>query len=171
MCERGRLDVSRGLIETVEDSYSRINPATIPLGLAFLADIYTVQLLYYTEATSDSSMIELAVKAKDIREEAVRQGHMDEDHPNRANGFMNVGVAMARGDPRGAIDMHLKALTIRTQSIKYKDDQLHGLALNYLNIGRCWLMVHELAKAASRFEDCLSLMEQREREVGKRFPM
>ncbi|KAK3377123.1 P-loop containing nucleoside triphosphate hydrolase protein [Lasiosphaeria ovina] len=170
MCERGRFNVSKGLIATAQTGHDQIVAAkgdTIPP--AFLSDIYTVQQFYHNEATSNISMVEFARKAMDIREAAVEQGLMDPYHPNRANGFMNVGVAMAWDDPRGAIKMHSKALEIRLGSDKYKDGQLHGLALNYLNIGRCWYMVHHLKMAASCFEKCLSLMQSRECEVGKKF--
>lgn len=116
-------------------------------------------------------MVEFARKAMDIREEAVAKGLMDPHHPNRANGFMNVGVAMAWDNPKGAIDMHTRALEIRSGSDKYKDCQIHGLALNYLNIGRCWYMVGDLETAASCFEKCLDLMQTRARVVGKSFTL
>jgi len=106
-----------------------------------------------------------------IREDAVVTGAMDEDHPNRANGFMNLGVVLAEREPWEAIKMHSIALDIRRRTTKYEADQLHGLALNLLNIGRCWWMVHRLEEAASCFQECLALMKSREALINKRFPL
>jgi len=173
MCERGRFDTSQILIATAKASYDLLDAASRQLTTtpAFLADLYTVQLFYHNEVTSDISMVDLARRALDVREAAVGQGQMDEYDPNRANGFMNVGVVMTQDDPRGAIEMHTKALEIRLGSDKYRHQQLHGLALNYLNIGRCWFLVGDLDQAATCFEKCLTIMRAREKEVGKRFAL
>lgn len=94
---------------------------------------------------------------------------MDEYHPNRANGPMNVGVVLAGTDPEGAIELHTQALKIRLGSEKYRAEQIHGLALNYLNLGRCQWMVEKFDEAAECFEHCLCLMREREAQVGKQF--
>ncbi|KAK4201350.1 hypothetical protein QBC40DRAFT_324492 [Triangularia verruculosa] len=178
MCERGRFEVSKTLIASCQKAHDEIvsrehthlgGRSSIPP--AFLADLYTVQQFYHTEATSGISMTELARKALSIREDAVKQGLLDPYHPNRANGFMNVGVAMACEDPKGAIKMHNRALEIRLGSEKYKDQQVHGLALNYLNVGRCWLLVGDLMTAASCFEKSLEVIRAREQKLGRQFTL
>ena len=137
----------------------------------FLADIYTVQLFYRNETTHGESLVGLATEALQIRERAVESGLMDEFHPNRANGFMNVAVVLAHENPQKAIDLHKIALGIRLGSNAYSQEQVHGIALNYLNIGRCWLMVKNLEEAGICFQKCLLLMLSRESKVGKRFPL
>lgn len=137
----------------------------------FLADIYTVQLFYHNEVNEGISLVQLATKAMEIREEAVANGTMDKYHPNRANGHMNIGVVLALEDPRAAIKVHLKALDIRLGSERYKSSQVLGLALNYLNLGRCWWVVGELNKAESCFEKSLNLWNERESQVGEKFSM
>lgn len=72
---------------------------------------------------------------------------LDEYHPNRANGYMNVGVGMTQDDPKEAIRMLTAALDIRLGSDKFTAIQIHGLALNYLNIGRAWWMVKAVDEA------------------------
>ncbi|KAK0732132.1 hypothetical protein B0H67DRAFT_474708, partial [Lasiosphaeris hirsuta] len=137
----------------------------------FLADIYTVQLFYHNETTSEESLTNIALEAHRLREEAVRAGQMDPNHPNRANGFMNVGVALAHEDPLLALELHSKALEIRLGSDKYAAEQVHGVALNYLNMGRCCWILHDNAKAAECLGEALRLMKEREDETGKRFPL
>ncbi|KAK4671657.1 hypothetical protein QC764_0097480 [Podospora pseudoanserina] len=160
-----------GYEEIISREHTQVGvPSTIPA--AFLSDLYTVQQFYHTEATSDISMIDLARKALNIREDAVKEGLLDPHHPNRANGFMNVGVAMAWEDPKGAIEMHDRALEIRLHAHSdYKDDQIHGLALNYLNVGRCWLLVDDLKTAASCFEKSLDIIKAREQKLRKQFTL
>lgn len=170
LCERGRFDRSKKLIAVIHDEYGRMIQGTVRVPL-FLADIYTVQLFYHSETTTGESLVTLARKALDIRERAFREGEIDEFHPNRANGYMNVGVFLLDQDPLEAIKFQSMALKIRLGSAKFAKDQIHGLALNYLNIGRCWSMVGDQQSAASSFNDCVSLMKQREVEVGKNFPL
>ncbi|KAL6699572.1 hypothetical protein J3F84DRAFT_361170 [Trichoderma pleuroticola] len=87
-----------------------------------------------------------------IREDAVKQGPVDQQPPNRANGPMNVGVAPALEDPEAAIHIHSKAVEKRRGSNKYEAEQIYGFALNYLDIGRCWWVVGKLEMAASCFK-------------------
>lgn len=170
LCERGRLNLSESLISSISGAYRElaergsVNPT-------FLADIYTVQLFYHTEATHGTSFVDLATKALKLREEAVAAGTLDKYHPNRANGFMNLGVALAQDNPHEAIKKHMVALDIRYGSEKYQSEQRHGLALNYLNLGRCWLLVQEFENAASCFRECLTVMKACEARFGKRFPL
>ncbi|KAI0456505.1 P-loop containing nucleoside triphosphate hydrolase protein [Xylaria acuta] len=171
LCERGRFALSKTLICSIYNDYISLRGVASAAPAEFLADIYTVQLFYHNEADHGVSLIELATRAMDIREDAVKKGDMDEDHPNRANGPMNVGVVLALKNPQMAIDMHSRALEIRLRSEKYKLEQIHGLALNYLNIGRCWWVVGELEKAASCFEESLGLWKKRETQVGKKFSL
>ena len=142
-----------------------------PIAFQFLADIYTVQLYYHNEADHGVSLIELAKQAMDIREEAVKQGLMDEYHPNRANGLMNVGVVLALEDPKAAIEMHTKALNIRLGSDKYISQQTLGLALNYLNAGRCWWVTGNLEMSSQCLEMCIQLCKERESQIEKRFSL
>lgn len=137
----------------------------------FLADIYTVQLYYHNETTQGESLIDIARKAHRIREEAVEVGLLCSSHPNRANGFMNLGVVMAHTDPTRAIKLHSAALEIRLGSDKYSNQQIHGLALNYLNLGRCWWMVKNLSEAAVCFQRSMGLMQSREDATRKKFPL
>jgi tetratricopeptide (TPR) repeat protein len=171
LCERGRFSLSKTLISTIRNDYDSLRKANIAVPPEFLADIYTVQLYYHNESDHGISLVELAKQAMNVREEAVKNGLMDENHPNRANGFMNVGVVLALDNPMAAIKMHSKALEIRLGSEKYRSEQIHGLALNYVNLGRCWWVVGELEKASSCFEQGLALWKERETTVGKRFSM
>ncbi|KAM4060526.1 tetratricopeptide repeat domain-containing protein [Hirsutella rhossiliensis] len=171
LCERGRFHLSKALISSIHQDYERLTKLGRVAPAEFLADIYTVQLYYHNETDHQVSLVELATRAMNIRENAVEQSLMDEHHPNRANGFMNMGVVLALEDPKAAIGMHSRALEIRRGSDKYKTEQIHGFALNYLNIGRCWWVVGELEKAASCFEQCLVLWKGREAQVGKKFSL
>lgn len=135
------------------------------------ADICTVQLFQQNETSQPATLIQLASQALEIREAAVRDGSLDEFHPNRANGFMNLGVMYGRSDPHEAIRLHRIALGIRKGSEKYQKDQIHGLSLNYLNIGRCFWMVGELSEASEAFENCLSILKEREEVLNIRFPV
>jgi len=163
------LSISEDLISSIYEDYLMLSTGSSAASGVFLADVHTVQLFFHNESLQGVSLVELATKAMNIREEAVRNGTMDEYHPNRANGPMNVGVVMALEDPRAAIEYHSRALAIRLGSDKYKLDQIHGLALNYLNIGRCWWIVGELVQAASCFQHSLTILKAREAQVGKRF--
>jgi tetratricopeptide (TPR) repeat protein len=111
----------------------------------------------------------MASEALDIREKAVQSGFLDQYHPNRANGFMNLGVVVANRDAQHAIELHQKALDIRCGSSRYTNQQIHGLSLNYLNIGRCFWMVGNLAKAEQSFQNCLDIIKRREEICGYRF--
>lgn len=171
LCERGRLKLGEKLIDCVLKDYYRVITVNPDIHSLFFADILTVQLFYRHESTHQRGLKELAEKACAIREAAVNRGILDEFHPNRANGYMNVGVVIAETDPYTAIEMHQKALHIRLGSTAYETEQLHGLALNYLNIGRCWWMVGNLSSAASCFENTLGITKAREAVVGKTFPL
>jgi len=135
------------------------------------ADICTVQLFQQNEKSQIKTLTKLATCALNIRERAVAVGALDEYHPNRANGYMNLGVVVCREDPRKAILLHRKALRIRKGSTKYAKVQIHGLALNYLNLGRCLWMIGELEQAAACFERCLAILKDREDMLGVRFPL
>ncbi|EFX03053.1 hypothetical protein CMQ_2982 [Grosmannia clavigera kw1407] len=146
----------------------------------FLADLYTVQLYFHNETeaeevgvarTAGLSLAGLAAQDLKIREDAVKAGLLDVNHPNLANGFMNLGVVLAGDNPWEAIKMHQIALEIRQGTDKYRADQHHGWALNYLNIGRCWWVVKELDRAAVCFQSCIALMLERETATQKRFPL
>ena len=171
LCERGRFILSKTLITSIYDDYKWLRDTASLAPAEFLADILTVQLFYHNESKQGVSLVELATRAMDIREEAVIKGNIDEDHPNRANGPMNVGVVLALKSPEMAIEMHTRALEIRLRSEKYRAEQIHGLALNYLNIGRCWWVVGELGKAASCFEQSLRLWKKRESEISTKFSL
>ncbi|KAF4430287.1 pfs domain-containing [Fusarium acutatum] len=155
LCERGRWDIGKELISGILDDYFELRNTHSGIPETFLADIYTVQLYYHNETTQDVSLVELATEAMNIREKAVQSGTMLEYHPNRANGFMNVGVVLALEDPSRAIDMHTKALKIRLGSDQY----------------RCWWVTGKLKKAAWCFEQCLALWTKREAEVRKKFSL
>lgn len=135
------------------------------------ADICTVQLYQQNETSHNSALVELATQAHKIREAAVEAGAFDKHHPNRANGFMNLGVVLGGKDPHEAIRLHEIALSIREGSTQYTQDQIHGLSLNYLNIGRCWWMTGELDKAAQSFERSLAILKEREQDLDVRFPL
>jgi hypothetical protein len=77
------------------------------------ADICTIQLFQQNETSQIETLIELAKHALDIREAAVTAGALDKHHPNRANGFMNLGVVVGREDHRKAIRLHRIAIRIR----------------------------------------------------------
>lgn len=174
MGERGRLAAGAHLVSSIlEDSGSIIhNETCLP---AFLADLYTVQLFYLVESgdplvINDTQLSCPARTALAIREAAVVAGTMDPFHPNRANGFMNVGVMMTQSNPCGAVEMHRKALEIRLGSTKYTEDQVHGLALNYLNIGRALWLAKRHDDAVEALKKCIVIMDDKERLTSKRFP-
>lgn len=171
LCERGRFALSKTLISSIHHDYESLKKTTSGISVEFLADIYTVQLFYHNEADQGISLVELAMQAMNIREKAVQDGTMDQYHPNRANGPMNVGVVLALEDPKAAIEMHSRALKIRLGSDRYMAEQIHGLALNYLNVGRCWWVLDELENAASCFEQCRAYVRDREAQVNKKFSM
>jgi hypothetical protein len=98
-----------------------------------LADIYTVYGAMHVELTAIDEATSCFTKAMRIREEAVTNGVLDREHPNRANSFMNLGVSVANQDTREAIRLHQKALDIRESSSKYTQDQVQSRSLNYLN--------------------------------------
>jgi tetratricopeptide (TPR) repeat protein len=174
MGERGRIAAGARLVSSIlEDSGSIIRDETcLP---AFLADLYTVQLFYLVESgnpfvVKDTQLSCPARTALAIREAAVVAGTMDPFHPNRANGFMNVGVMMTQSNPYGAVEMHMKALEIRLGSTKYAEDQVHGLALNYLNIGRALWLAKRHEEAVEALDKCIDIIKDRERLTSKRFP-
>lgn len=168
LCERGRFDISSELIDSASNAYHSLKSRENEL---LWADICTVKLFYVNETHHQQTAIALAKEALDIREKAVRDGIFDEDHPNRANGFMNLGVMYAKIDPQEAIRHHIRAIGIRERSSRYKNDQVHGLALNYLNIGRSFWMVGQLDEAAESFEKCLTIIQPREEVCGFRFAL
>lgn len=135
------------------------------------ADICTVQLFQQNETSQPETLVQLANQALKIREAAVEDGFLDKSHPNRANSFMNLGVMYGRSDPREAIRLHRIALAIRKGSTKYQEDQIHGLALNYLNIARCFWMGGELQEASDAFENVFSVLKEREEALNIRFPV
>jgi tetratricopeptide (TPR) repeat protein len=134
-----------------------------------LADIYTVQCAIHNETSKVAMAVSYARKAYEIRERAVVAKVLEEDHPNRANGFMNLGVCIANDDIQEALRLHDIAIKIREGSSRYSEAQVQGLSLNYLNIGRCWWMVGELEKAAKSFEKSLSIIKMREATTGLKF--
>jgi tetratricopeptide (TPR) repeat protein len=168
LCERGRFDISATLIITAEMVYTALDDKEDEL---FLADLRTVKLFYANETDHHNSSIELATEALNIREDAVRCAVLDKDHPNRANGFMYLGVMYAKVDPEKAIQLHTTALGIRTMSTRYQSEQIHGLALNYLNLGRSYWCAGHLDEAAASFETCLATIKVREESCGYRFAM
>ncbi|KAB8269436.1 hypothetical protein BDV30DRAFT_242362 [Aspergillus minisclerotigenes] len=166
LCERGRFELSNPLIKTVKDEYQKISLQDHGL---LWADICTVQLFEHNEMSQMDDAERVASEALNIREKAVQSGLLDEYHPNRANGFMNLGVVIANRDAQYAIRLHQKALDIRCGSDKYTDHQIHGLSLNYLNIGRCFWMTGDLAQAEASFQNCLTMIKKREEMRGHRF--
>lgn len=106
-----------------------------------------------------------------IREDAVLAGLLDPDHPNRTHSYMNLGVSLTNDDARKAIGFHSTALDIRQRSSKFTKKQMHGLALNYLNIGRCYILVQELDKASDAFTRCLAILDTKERQTGQKFAL
>ena len=136
-----------------------------------MADAYSVQAAMLNEQTEMQAAITLWEKALEIREDPVAAKVLDEDHPNRANSFMNLGVSVAHHDTVKAIQLHQKALEIRRRSAKFANAQVQGLSLNYMNIGRSWLEVGELDKAAAAFEDCIAIIKPKEEETGLRFAL
>jgi hypothetical protein len=164
--ERGRFRLSVELINTAMAVYTRFSHLDNEL---LLADMKTSQLYYYNETTQVQKGIDSAVEARNIREAAVKAGKLDVYHPNRANGFMNLGVLIAGEDPHRAIVLHKKALRIRLGSKKYATEQRQCVSLNYLNLGRCQWMVGDLEGAKTSFHLSLSLIQDREREHGRRF--
>jgi tetratricopeptide (TPR) repeat protein len=168
LCERGRFEISSKLIQTAEDVYQTLEGKESD---PFRADLRTVKLYYANETDHHNSSIDLATEALDIREEAVRTGLLEEDHPNRANGFMNLAVMYAKVDPEKAIELNLAALTIRTKTTRFKAQQIHGLALNHLNLGRSYWCAGRLDEAATSFETCLATIKAREESCGRRFAL
>jgi hypothetical protein len=156
------------VITTAENIYHALESEE---GGLFLADLRTVKLFYINETDHHNPSIELATEALNIREVAVRRGLLDEDHPNRANGFMNLGVMYTKVDPEKAIQHHTTALAIRTMSTRYQSEQIHGLALNHLNLGRSYWCVGRLDEAAKQFETCLATIRVREESCGYRFAL
>ena len=171
LCERGRFALGKKIIATIYEDYKILLGSNTTVPRVFLADIYTVQLYHYNESDHGVKLIDLANQALEIREDAVKKELMKPSHPNRANSFMNLGVVLALEDPRKAIKQHSKALKIRHMSDEYRDVQIHGFALNYLNIGRCWWVLGELETAALCFEQCLLLWKKREAKLGKKFSL
>ena len=123
------------------------------------------------EQTEMKAAITLWEKALRIRENLVAAKVLDKDHPNRANSFMNLGVSVAHHDTVKAIRLHQKALEIRHGSTKFANTQVQGLSLNHMNIGRSWLELGELDKAAAAFENCIATIKPKEEETGLRFAM
>ncbi|KAM5354320.1 hypothetical protein ACJ41O_000969 [Fusarium nematophilum] len=172
LCERGRFETSKSLLLTALETYQRMmkeSPSQSPE--LFLADIYRCQMNYLNESNNGVDLVDLAKETMRIREDAVAKGQMDEFHPNRANGLMNYALFLAFTDPREAIRKHEEAIRVRTGSDRYKNDQLHGLALNYLNIGRCWWVVRDFPRAEGCFTKALELMRTRESERNRKFPL
>ncbi|KAF2489451.1 hypothetical protein BU16DRAFT_598496 [Lophium mytilinum] len=166
LCERGRFEISSKLICTAENTYKSLTCLETNL---FWADLCTVKLFYVNETDHSSTAIELATEAHEIRETAVENGVLEEDHPNRANGLMNLGVMYTKVQPLKAIELHTSAIAIRQQSTRYRDDQVHGLALNYLNLGRSYWCAGQLDDAADSLEKCLATIKEREEACGYRF--
>ena len=168
LCERGRFDKSSKLIQTAENVYQALEDKENDL---FRADLRTVKLYYANETDHNNSSIDLATEALDIREEAVRLGLLEEDHPNRANGFMNLAVMYAKVNPEKAVELNITALSIRTKTTRFQDQQIHGLALNYLNLGRSYWCSGRLDEAATAFETCLETIKAREEICRQRFAL
>lgn len=168
LCERGNFKISRRLIETAIKCYKSapIDPHNL-----LWADICTVRQFYENEATQANTMVSLAQEALEIRQKAVESKALENDHPNLANGFMNLGVALVDSDPRRAIELNNQALAIRNMSSRYSEIQIHGRALNLLNIGRCWWILREYNAAEKSLEESLEVMRTRERAVKREFPL
>ena len=168
MFERGRFEISFSLAKTAETLY---NKADFQDRQLLLADIYSVQGAMRLELMEMDVASEFFKRAMRIREDAVDAGLLDPDHPNRANSYMNLGVSVGSGDPRRAIGLHQKALDIRERSSKYTNEQMQGLALNLLNLGRSLILVQELDTAAQAFARCLSILDVKERQTGQKFAL
>ena len=164
--ERGRFNLSFPLARTVEKLCQAVDSNDSRL---LLADAYSVQAAMLNEQTEMKAAITLWEKALEIRENLVAGKVLDEDHPNRAQSFMNLGVSVAHHDTVKAIQLHQKALEIRRRSTKFTNIQVQGLSLNHMNIGRSLLEVGELDKAAEAFEDCIAIIKPKEEETGLRF--
>ncbi|KAF4119669.1 TPR protein [Geosmithia morbida] len=171
LCERGQFNLGKSLVSSICDDCGKLYGTIHAAPKTLLADIYTVQLFYHNEVRHGMNLVELAKKALSLRESAVSEDLMKKYHPNRANGFMNVGVILAAESPRDAILYHKKALEIRLGSEEFASEQTLGLALNYLNIGRCWWIVGELEEAAGCLNESVALFRQRESVAGKRFSL
>ncbi|KAH0558898.1 hypothetical protein GP486_004469 [Trichoglossum hirsutum] len=154
------------LAETAETAYQSTDLQDEGL---LLADIYTVQCAIHNETSKAVIATSYAKKAHEIRERAVIAKVLEEDHPNRANSFMNLGVCIANDDIQEALRLHNIAIKIREGSSRFTESQVQGLSLNYLNIGRCRWMVGELEKAAKSFEKSFSIIKVREAITGLRF--
>ncbi|XXG95595.1 hypothetical protein Hte_001863 [Hypoxylon texense] len=168
LCERGNFEIGSKLIHTAKECYR--NAPNDPYNLLW-ADICTVQQFYENEVTQADSMASLAEEALAIRLKAVDSKALENDHPNLANGFMNLGVAFVDKDTWKAVELNMQALAIRNMSSRYSEDQIHGRALNLLNIGRCWWILRDYGAAQKSLEECLDVMGARERVVGRRFPL
>ncbi|CAO1597920.1 hypothetical protein XANCAGTX0491_001709 [Xanthoria calcicola] len=168
MFERGRVETSLSLAETAEALYLKAN---LRDGKLLLADIYSVQGAMRLEIMEMEIASDLFQKAMTIREDAVLAGFLDPDHPNRANSYMNLGVNFTNDDARKAIGFHTIALEIRQRSSKFTQEQMQGLALNYLNIGRCYILVQELDKVSDAFASCLAILNTKELQTGQRFAL
>lgn len=164
--ERGRFELSTKLVQLAMKVYREANIKDEQL---LYADMLTSSFFVAAETTQLEKGLKSAEQALDIRERAVTARKLDEYHPNRANSYMNLAVGIANSDPQRAISLHKKALRIREGSQKYKQDQVQGLSLNYLNIGRCQWLVGQLKEAVSSFELCLSIIEPKEQSLGRRF--
>lgn len=168
MFERGRFEISFSLAKTAETLYDKADFQDRGL---LLADIYSVQGAMRLELMEMDVASELFKRAMRIREDAVDAGLLDPDHPNRANSYMNLGVSVGSGDPRRAIGLHQRALDIRERSSKYTNEQMQGLALNLLNLGRSLILVQQLDTAAQAFARCLSILDAIERQTGQKFAL
>lgn len=135
------------------------------------ADICTVRQFYEVEVTQANIIVSLAEEALKIRKKAVDSKALEDDHPNLANGFMNLGVALVDKDTWRAVELNTQALAIRNMSPRYSGDQIHGRALNLLNIGRCWWILRDYDAAKKSLEECLEVMRTRERAVGRKLPL
>jgi tetratricopeptide (TPR) repeat protein len=130
-----------------------------------------VKLYYINETDHSETGIALALEAHEIREEAVRKGILEGDHPNRANGFMNLGVMYTKVNPEEAIRLHSEAIKIREGSTRFKNEQVQGLALNYLNIGRSYSLADKFDEAAQALRKCLEIIQIKEKACGYRFAL
>jgi tetratricopeptide (TPR) repeat protein len=136
-----------------------------------LADVYSVYGALYVELNRMELATEQFDKATAIREEAVVLGALEADHPNRANSYMNAGVSHTTSNTRKAIELHQQALKIRHSSDRFTHIQASGISLNYLNIGRCWLIVGELQKACEALETCLNDIRLHEAATNTQWPL
>ena len=69
------------------------------------------------EQTEMKAAIILWEKALEIRENLVTAKVLDQDHPNRANSFTNLGVGVAHHDSVKAVQLHRKAHPKATHTI------------------------------------------------------